>query len=153
MRTTDSPQTAPTRIQLSTGQSYYLWSRRDAVLVVEAGSIRLRESPEWLSDAVLRTLSTIHEGQYYQIKNAPLAPKPVQGHLPILIGGGGEQVTLRLAAKYADEWNTWGTPETLKHKIEVLNQHCEEVGRVPGTVWHSAAAHGGSGTDHPQPLR
>lgn len=68
MRTTDSPQTAPTRIQLSAGQSYYLWSRRDAVLVVEAGSIRLRESPEWLSDAVLRTLSTVHEGQHYQIE-------------------------------------------------------------------------------------
>lgn len=72
MRTTDSPQTAPiptpTLIQLSAGQSYYLWSRRDAVLVVEAGSIRLRESPEWLSDAVLRTLSTIHEGQHYQIE-------------------------------------------------------------------------------------
>jgi len=68
MHTTDSPQTAPTRIQLSAGQSYYLWSRRDAVLVVEAGSIRLRESPEWLSDAVLRTLSTIHEGQHYQIE-------------------------------------------------------------------------------------
>ena len=68
MRTTDSPQTAPTRILLSAGQSYYLWSRRDAVLVVQAGSIRLRESPEWLSDAVLRTLSTVHEGQHYQIE-------------------------------------------------------------------------------------
>jgi hypothetical protein len=68
MRTTESRQTAPTRIQLSAGQSYYLWCRRDAVLVVEAGSIRLRESPEWLSDTVLRTLSTVHEGQHYQIE-------------------------------------------------------------------------------------
>ncbi|AKZ63615.1 hypothetical protein F506_13920 [Herbaspirillum hiltneri N3] len=68
MHTTESRQTAPTRIQLSAGQSYYLWSRRDTVLVVESGSIRLRESPEWLSDAVLRTLLTIHEGQHYQIE-------------------------------------------------------------------------------------
>lgn len=68
MRTNESRQTAPTRIQLSAGQSYYLWSRRDAVLVVEAGSIRVRESPEWLSDAVLRTLSTVYEGQHYQIE-------------------------------------------------------------------------------------
>lgn len=68
MRTTDSQQTAPTIIQLSAGQSYYLWSRREAVVVVQSGSIRLRESPEWLSDAVLRTLSTLHEGQHYQIE-------------------------------------------------------------------------------------
>jgi len=68
MRTTEARQTAPTRIQLSARQSYYLWSHRNAVLVVESGSIRLRESPEWLSDAVLRTLSTVHEGQHYQIE-------------------------------------------------------------------------------------
>ncbi len=67
MHTSESRQPAPTRIQLSAGQSYYLWSRRDSVLVVETGSIRLRESPEWLSDVVLRTLLTIHEGQHYQI--------------------------------------------------------------------------------------
>ena len=103
---------------------------------------RLRRLEE--SAQIIRSLfdneRTNFEGMHYQIKNAPLAPKPAQSHLPILIGGGGEKVTLRLAAKYADEWNTWGTPDTLQHKIEVLNQHCEEVGRVPGTVWHSAQA-------------
>jgi alkanesulfonate monooxygenase SsuD/methylene tetrahydromethanopterin reductase-like flavin-dependent oxidoreductase (luciferase family) len=61
----------------------------------------------------------------------------VQGTLPLLVGGGGEQRTLRIAAKYADEWNCWGTPEVLTHKMAVLDRHCEEVGRDPSTIQRS----------------
>ncbi|WP_034301829.1 hypothetical protein [Herbaspirillum sp. RV1423] len=68
MHTPERQQAVPAKIYLSAGQSYYLWSRRDAVLVVQTGSIRLRESPEWMSETILRTLSTLHEGQYYQIE-------------------------------------------------------------------------------------
>ena len=56
-------------------------------------------------------------------------PPPVQAHLPILIGGGGEKKTLRTTAKYADAWNISGSPEVVKHKDEILRRHCEEVGR------------------------
>ena len=83
---------------------------------------------------------TTFKGRYYEIENAPLAPKPVQRPLPLLIGGGGERVTLRIAARYADEWNTWGTPETLKRKIEILNEHCAREGRDPREIQHSAQA-------------
>jgi hypothetical protein len=68
MHTSANKPAAPTKIQLSAGQSHYLWTGRDAVLVVQTGSIRLRESPEWMSETVLRTLSTLHEGQHYQIE-------------------------------------------------------------------------------------
>ena len=83
---------------------------------------------------------TDFDGRHYQIKNAPLAPKPVQPRLPILIGGGGEKVTLRIAARYADEWNVWGRPDVLAQKGSVLEQHCEAAGRDPSQIKRSAQA-------------
>ncbi len=80
------------------------------------------------------------EGEFYQLKNAPLEPKPVQDNLPLLIGGGGEKVTLKITAKYADEWNVWGTVETLINKMKILDQHCEDAGRNPADIQRSAVA-------------
>ena len=80
------------------------------------------------------------DGKYYQLDGAPLVPKPVQENLPLLIGGGGEKVTLKITAKYADEWNVWGTVETLKHKMKILDQHCETVGRNPADIKRTAVA-------------
>lgn len=81
---------------------------------------------------------TTFAGKHYQLTDAPLAPKPVQKPLPLLIGGGGEQRTLRIAAKYANEWNVWGTPEVLKHKGDILDQYCRDIGRDPKSIAHSA---------------
>jgi F420-dependent oxidoreductase-like protein len=81
---------------------------------------------------------TTFAGKYYQLTDAPLAPKPLQKPLPLLIGGGGEQRTLRIAAKYANEWNVWGSPEVLAHKGGILNRYCEELGRNPKEIAHSA---------------
>lgn len=80
------------------------------------------------------------KGRYYELTDASLEPKPVQQPLPLLIGGGGERKTLRIAARYADEWNVWGDVETLRHKMSVLDRHCEEVGRNPAEVSRSAVA-------------
>jgi probable F420-dependent oxidoreductase len=62
-----------------------------------------------------------------------LTPLPL-GSLPILIGGGGERVTLRLVAEHADAWNTFGPPDTYAHKNTVLDQWCEEIGRDPAEI-------------------
>ncbi|SRR6266568_878782 len=70
------------------------------------------------------------EGTYYQVRGAINQPKGVQKpHIPLLIGGGGEKVTLRLVAQYANACNVGGDIATIKHKLAVLKQHCDEIGR------------------------
>jgi len=80
------------------------------------------------------------EGRYYKLDGAPLEPKPLQHPLPLLVGGGGEQVTLRIAARYANEWNVWGTPALLRQKMAILDRYCEEIGRDPREIKRSAVA-------------
>jgi F420-dependent oxidoreductase-like protein len=73
---------------------------------------------------------TTYEGRYYTLKGAQCDPKPLQDpHPPIWIGGGGEQLTLRVVARHADRSNFGGKPEEFRHKCEVLQRHCKEVGR------------------------
>ena len=80
------------------------------------------------------------DGKFYQLDNASFEPKPVQRPLPLLIGGGGEKVTLKITAKHANEWNVWGDPAILRHKMGVLDQHCADIGRDPGEIQRSAVA-------------
>jgi len=72
----------------------------------------------------------IFEGTYYQVRGAINQPKGAQKpHIPLLIGGEGEKVTLRLVAQYGDACNVGGDIANIKHKFAVLKQHCEELGR------------------------
>ena len=64
---------------------------------------------------------------------------PPAPDLPILIGGGGEKVTLRLVAEHADLWNTFGPPESYRHKSAVLDQWCQRVGRDSGRIERTAS--------------
>jgi F420-dependent oxidoreductase-like protein len=100
---------------------------------------RLEEACEVIT-SLLRNERTNFAGRYYHLVDAPCEPKPVAGGLgvPLLIGGGGERVTLRIAARYADEWNTWGLPQLIAHKMTVLERHCETIGRDPGSIERSA---------------
>src|SRR5688572_20236047 len=69
-------------------------------------------------------------GKYYQIRNAYCNPKPIQKPSPpILVGGSGERKTLKIVAKYADACNLFGSPETVRKKLDVLKDHCKSVGR------------------------
>ena len=85
------------------------------------------------------------DGDRYQIEDAYCAPGPVQEpHPPILVGGQGEEVTLKLVAKHADVWNTDvfnGDVDTLERKIGVIEDHCETVGRDPDDVEYSWDGH------------
>jgi len=90
--------------------------------------------------ALFHDKHTNFAGKFYQLTDASLEPKPVQSPLPLLIGGGGEKVTLKITAKYADEWNVWGDPAILRQKMGVLDEHCAAVGRDPGEIQRSAVA-------------
>jgi alkanesulfonate monooxygenase SsuD/methylene tetrahydromethanopterin reductase-like flavin-dependent oxidoreductase (luciferase family) len=74
--------------------------------------------------------SASFDGNYYRIHNAYCNPKPIQKPSPpILVGGSGERKTLRVVAKYADACNLFGSSETVRKKLSVLNEHCKSVGR------------------------
>jgi F420-dependent oxidoreductase-like protein len=71
-----------------------------------------------------------YEGRFFRVDGAQCDPKPLQTpHPPILIGGGGEQLTLRVVARLADRSNFGGKPQEFAHKCEVLKGHCDAVGR------------------------
>jgi probable F420-dependent oxidoreductase len=72
-----------------------------------------------------------------------LTPPPVRQPLPLLIGGGGEKVTLRLVAKYASMWNIIAEPEDVKRKNAILNAHCQELGRDPAEIERTVVLLGG----------
>ena len=78
-----------------------------------------------------------------------LKPPPIR-KIPILFGGGGEKVSLRIVAQHVDEWHYFGTPEQLKHKASVLDDWCAKVGRNPAEITRCIAV--GHGLDEGAPL-
>jgi F420-dependent oxidoreductase-like protein len=104
----------------------------------------MRERLERLEEAceVIRSLwtkrRTDFNGRYYQLSDAPLDPKPMQKpHPELMIGGGGERITLRIVAKHADHWNVWGGPKILARKSAILEEHCSKIGRHSGGIIRS----------------
>jgi F420-dependent oxidoreductase-like protein len=79
--------------------------------------------------------TTTFEGKWFSVTNALNSPKPVQaGGPPVLIGGTGEKKTLRMVAQYADACNVFGTPTAVRHLMDVLDGHCERLGRNPADI-------------------
>jgi F420-dependent oxidoreductase-like protein len=74
------------------------------------------------------------DGRTIRVAEATCYPRPLQEHIPILVGGQGERRTLRLVAQYADACNLRGDPDTVVHKLAVLARHCDDVGRRLGDV-------------------
>jgi F420-dependent oxidoreductase-like protein len=70
-----------------------------------------------------------HQGRFYTLTNALCEPRPVQAHLPILVGGSGPKKTLRTVARHADAWNTSGEVSEVKRHLEILAAHCADAGR------------------------
>ncbi len=100
-----------------------------------------RERLERLDEAltVLRLLFTEKRanftGRFYQLHDALCEPKPIQKPYPrLLVGGGGEKLTLRVVARHADEWNGEVGPKGMARKLEILREHCRAIGRDPAAI-------------------
>jgi F420-dependent oxidoreductase-like protein len=79
--------------------------------------------------------TTTFDGKWFRVDGAMNVPKPVQvGGPPILIGGSGEKKTLRMVAQYADACNVFGDASTVRHLMDVLDGHCERLGRDPRSI-------------------
>src|SRR3989449_6979347 len=121
------------RLDFGIGAGWYEQEFRAYGYDFPDGPTRLRQ----LRDAVQIILKmwtedeAIFEGKYHQVHGAINQPKGVQKpHIPLLIGGGGERVTLKLVAQYADACNIGHLePEATARKFEIMHKHCEEVGR------------------------
>ena len=107
---------------------------------------RLREGVQIFRD-MWTTGAASFDGTYYQVDGAICAPRPLQGTsrpgspangIPMWIAGGGEKVTLKIAAQYADYTNFDGTHDTFVHKSDVLRDHCERLGRDYDSIVRSA---------------
>ena len=98
------------------------------------------ERLRWLSEALPVIKGMLHgetpssTGPHYTVREVRNDPPPLQAHLPLVIGGGGEKVTLKLVARYADANNIGGGIEEMKRKDAILVQHCETVGRDPAEI-------------------
>lgn len=95
-------------------------------------AVRIRQMEEAvrLILAMWTEKRTTFQGRYFQAHDAILEPKPIQKpHPPVMIGGGGEQLTLRAVARLADACNVGGTPDMVRHKYDVLRHHCDAANR------------------------
>jgi alkanesulfonate monooxygenase SsuD/methylene tetrahydromethanopterin reductase-like flavin-dependent oxidoreductase (luciferase family) len=104
---------------------------------IEKGSTRLEQMKEALQLILAlwtEPRCTFH-GKYFHTEDAILEPKPLQKpHPPILIGGVGPKITLRLIAEMGDACNLWGPPDEFVQQRDTLKQHCEAVGRDESTI-------------------
>jgi alkanesulfonate monooxygenase SsuD/methylene tetrahydromethanopterin reductase-like flavin-dependent oxidoreductase (luciferase family) len=128
------------RLDLGMGAGWNEYEHHSMGIPLYAPGERIRRLGE--ACALIKQLFTqdvtSFKGRYYQLEEARCEPKPIQKpHPPLLIGGGGEQLTLRIVAEHADIWNypnPRGTAEELKHKVAVLERHCADVGRDPASI-------------------
>jgi alkanesulfonate monooxygenase SsuD/methylene tetrahydromethanopterin reductase-like flavin-dependent oxidoreductase (luciferase family) len=99
---------------------------------------RLDEGVQIMRDA-WRDGKVSFDGKHYQVDGAIVAPKPLQNNgIPLWIAGGGEKVTLRIAAKYAQYTNFTPEPAAFAHKSDVLAEHCRKLGTDFGAIVRSA---------------
>ena len=129
------------RVQMGIGGGWYEHEWRAYGYGFPSAGVRLARLDEGVQimREAWRTGRVSFEGRHYQVDGAIVAPKPLQENgIPLWIAGGGEKVTLKIAAKYAQYTNFTAEPEGFAHKSKVLAGHCAEVGTDYGAIVRSA---------------
>lgn len=129
------------RLELGIGAGWWELEHEEYGIPFPATAERIRmlgESIKIIKSLWTERRTTFH-GRYYTLTDALAEPKPVQsaagGHPPLWVGGAGERLTLRVVAESADGWNTFFMPvDAYQHKLDVLAEHCQRVGRDPATI-------------------
>ena len=133
------------RVQMGIGGGWYEHEWRAYGYGFPSAGVRLArldEGVQIMRDA-WRDGKVSFAGKHYQVDGAIVAPKPLQSDgIPLWIAGGGEKVTLKIAAKYAQYTNFTSDPEGFAHKSEVLEAHCKDVGTDYGAIMRSANFNG-----------
>ncbi|XVV06627.1 LLM class F420-dependent oxidoreductase [Actinosynnema sp. CA-248983] len=102
---------------------------------------RLREAVQVIR-AMWTEQEATFEGKHYQVNSAINQPKGVQTpHIPLLVAGSGEKVTLRIVAEFADQCNVIEAPDGIARKLDILRSHCEDVGRDYDSIWKTTTTH------------
>jgi F420-dependent oxidoreductase-like protein len=120
------------RLEVGIGAGWYEHEYLAHGYLFPKPSVRIGQLAE--SIEILRRMWTddeaSFEGEHYRIQDAICRPKPLQKpHIPIWVAGGGEKLTLRVAARYASHTNFGDSPEAFAHKSQILREHCSEIGR------------------------
>lgn len=129
------------RLVLGIGAGWQINEHEAYGIELEEPGVRVSRFEEAIQ--IIRSLltedRTDFHGDFYDITDAAANPKPVQSPLPILVGTGSPRM-LRITARHADEWNTWGAPDMAGGALDKLHTACEQVDRDPSTIWKSTQA-------------
>jgi F420-dependent oxidoreductase-like protein len=125
------------RLNLGIGAGWFELEHRQLGFDFKTVPLRLQaldEACRIIKGLMTQERTTLH-GRHYRVEEALCLPKPVQQpHPPILIGGVGERVLLKLVARHADMWNASADSARMAHLIGVITRHCEAIGRDPDTI-------------------
>jgi len=129
------------RLLLGVGAGWQENEHRQYGIALGSPGERVRRFEEALRilRGLLTEARTTVAGDFYEVRDALAEPKPLQSPLPILVGAKGDRM-LRVAARHADEWNLWSTPELFAERSSALEAACTEAGRDPSTIRRSTQA-------------
>jgi alkanesulfonate monooxygenase SsuD/methylene tetrahydromethanopterin reductase-like flavin-dependent oxidoreductase (luciferase family) len=121
---------------MGSGHTQFEHEQYNIPFYTQGQRIRMLGESAKIVRSLLTNERTTFEGKYYSFSDAFCEPKPVQQPLPILIGGIGEELSMRVVAESADIWNNWTSPDldTYGQKLAALRRHCADVGRDPNDI-------------------
>jgi alkanesulfonate monooxygenase SsuD/methylene tetrahydromethanopterin reductase-like flavin-dependent oxidoreductase (luciferase family) len=127
------------RLELGIGTGWFAEEHRQLGLPLGTPGERLARLAEALPivDALLRGETATFAGRFYTVDGAFVQPRPLQQPRPPITLGAHRPGMLRLAARHADRWNSYGTVEEIRERMRVLDEHCAELGRDPAEIRRS----------------